>query len=1316
MKKTIFFCLILILSIGNILQAATRRVPSQYADIQLAVRDCNDGDVVIVDPGTYFETINFSGKNIILTSTDPNDPNVVAGTVIDADGDGSTVTFDNGETSKAVLTGFTITGGFGTSNDDLSPGMRLLWGGGVYCAGSSPTITNNVFTGNHVPNEILGEIIGYSGAIGGVEASPTITRNIIHGNTAYAGAGIFILGDPIISNNLIYGNSAYIGGGVIMFGGTLSNNTIVGNDASLDGGAQFGGNVYTAFGQDEMIGHSQIFNNIIFGAKSGGGIVWEGDYQEGVIKFNNVWNNTPGNYGFADSETAEFTFDGQADQKGIDGNISQDPLFVDLQTDDYHLQTGSPCINTGDPGIVPASGETDIDGELRMYAARIDIGADEYVGYVKPVANAGPDQHIDSPELITLDGGGSFFYDPDGVMEFSWEQVAGSNVVMSDFAARQPTIVPESEGEYRFELVVSDGLNISEPDEVLIIVRNRAPLADAGPDQSTSSIPSVITLDGSASYDLGGVTLTYHWTQTSGPAVTLSSADVDNPTFIPPQTGIYVFELVVNDGQLDSVPDIVGIVIGNRAPIADAGLPRYTDRDSVVLDGSESFDPDGFGQLTYQWRQVSGPSVDITDENTAMPTISGFSQTNAIQRCEFELTVSDGDLNGPPDMVEVIIVPDFPGNDLIQLNPPFEPNKPTIVAFGGGDCVTGVAMVFSDPADWYAKANFLTIGSYGPPYYKYGDALITYLSSVAPDYTQPIQTMGFSTGNMPAIDVAVRLNETYADARFAINRVSLLDAACRDFSDDIAKLISTSVDGEKCWIDNYYATAGRFYPGTLNIRFPAPPAEHSTPFVWFQQSNNIGRGVRSRPIYNGGVTAGYYLSVTGPGKNLQLANDAENYYFEWNSQTDSLSLYNESQYPGRIPEAVKLIGPADGTISDANGVVLSCEISANAVGYQLLFGPTAHELNYLVSDTPDPPEEVITEFPFETTYWTIRVHDEYGSTVYADPIRIKSGNITTQVIENVNTGRKYNSIQRAIDNAGAGEEIVVGPGIYQYFEDIDFKGKALTLRSTDPNDPFVVAATVINGTGHGPVVTFSGDEEPNSVLAGFTITGGNAGIYCSAASPAVTFCNIVGNIGAGIELHNGSNPAITHCDIVSNTGSGLSMIAIQGGRHSLYNEPTIANCVIAENYQHGISGGMPTITNCTIVSNSQVGISDSRPTITNSIIYYNALDSDLVQIESNVTAAITYTDVQGGWPGQGNIDADPLFADSDNGDYHLKSQTGRWDLTSRGWIADDVTSPCIDAGDPDTPIGLELLPNGGIINMGIYGGTSQASKSLGNGE
>jgi hypothetical protein len=1319
MKKAILFGLIFFLTVGAMVHAETRLVPGDYPAIQLAIRESNDGDVIIVNPGTYYETVNFSGKNIILTSVDPNDPNIVAETIIDADDDGSTVTFENGETTEAVLTGFTITGGFGTSNDDLTPGTRLLWGGGIYCLGSSPTITNNIITGNHAPNEIFGDfenaVLSYGGAIGGISANPNISRNIIKNNSAYAGAAILIIGEPVISNNFIYDNSGYIGGGVIMFGGSLINNTIAANDASLDGGAQFGGNVYIVFGQEEIGGSgSHVFNNIIFGAKSGGGIVWEGDYLEGTIQFNNVWGNTPGNYGAIG--TNDFTFDGLIDKTGAYGNISQDPLFVDAENNNYHLQMDSPCVNTGDPGIAPAAGEADIDGEYRTYAYRIDIGADEYVGYVRPVAYAGPDQHVDIPQPITLDGGGSFFYDPNGTMEFSWEQVGGSPVEMSDFAGRQITVVPESEGEYRFQLMVGDGVNISEPDEILVIVRNRPPIADAGTDQSTIDIPSVVTLDGSASYDLGGVDLNYRWNQISGPAVTLSDSNVDMPTFVPSQKGIYVFELVVNDGQIDSDPDIIGIVIGSRTPIADAGQSQYAASEPVYLDGGKSFDPDGYGHLTFQWQQVSGPPVEITGENTGTPMISGFSQTDEIQHCEFELIVSDGVLDSRPETVQLMIVPNFGSNPFIQLNPPFDPNKPTIVVFGDGDCVVGSGISFSEPDTWYEKVNYLTVNYYGWPYDIYADALITYLSNLAPDYSQPIQTIGFGTGAMPAVDIAVRLNEAYVDARYAINRVSLLDAACRDYSDDIAKLVSSSVDGESCWIDNYYATSGTFYPGTLNIRFPAPEAEHYSPLEWYQSSYTSGGGARSRPIYNDGVTAGYYCSVAGPGKNLQLSSGVENYHFEWNSRSNTLRYHNESLYPARIPEAVTLVGPEDGTFADVNGVVLSCEANDKAVSYQLLFGPTAHNLTYLVSDTPNPPEDVITQFPFETTYWTVRVKDEYGTTIYADPVSIKSANVTPKTIQNLNTGGKYDSIQHAINKAETGDEIVIEPGIYPYFGGINFKGKAITVRSTDPNDPAIVAATLIIGDGHSPVVTFSNSEGTNSVLAGITITGGNKGIYCSAACPVIKNCNITGNINAGLELHNNSNPTIIHCDITANIGSGLVMFEIESGRDITYNRPVISNCIIAQNYQYGITGGRPTITNCTIVSNRRAGISGSGPTVTNSIIYFNSVDSNLVQMENAVSAAVTYTDIQGGWTGEGNIDADPLFVDTDNADYHLKSQSGRWDSGTQRWVVDDVTSPCVDAGDPTTPVGLEVSPNGGIINMGSYGGTLQASKSATNGQ
>jgi parallel beta-helix repeat protein len=322
-------------------------------------------------------------------------------------------------------------------------------------------------------------------------------------------------------------------------------------------------------------------------------------------------------------------------------------------------------------------------------------------------------------------------------------------------------------------------------------------------------------------------------------------------------------------------------------------------------------------------------------------------------------------------------------------------------------------------------------------------------------------------------------------------------------------------------------------------------------------------------------------------------------------------------------------------------------------------------------------------------------------------------------------------IQPAIENANDGDTVVIEPGYYH--ENIDFKGKNLTVRSTDPNDPAVVAATVIKGRSQGPAVTFSSGEDAGCVLAGFSVFGGSAGIYCSGTSPTIANCRVTDNADAGIELRNSSSPTITECRITANWGNGIETWPKRGGRFTYYNYPTIVNCIIAGNRQHGIHSAIPTITNCTIVANQHHGISGLMPEVTNSIIYYNSSDHDGVQIEGNF-ATVTYSDIQGSWPGIGNMDADPCFVSpgywSDakdpnilaepndpnamwvGGDYHLKSQAGRWDPNGQTWFRDTATSPCIDGSAPNSDWTVEFWPHGRRTNIGAYGGTPQASMSL----
>ncbi len=176
--------------------------------------------------------------------------------------------------------------------------------------------------------------------------------------------------------------------------------------------------------------------------------------------------------------------------------------------------------------------------------------------------------------------------------------------------------------------------------------------------------------------------------------------------------------------------------------LANAGASLYASKDPVTLDGTESFDLDGYGELSYSWKQVSGPDLILSDPTGALLTVSGFQGRNHAQHCTFELTVSDGLMQSGPDATEIIIVPQFGPLAFTLIRGPFDPNKPTIVAFGGGNCNTGGGLQLSD--QWHELANFLTVPSYDKPYSRYGDVLIAYLSSVAPDYDQPIGTMGSS--------------------------------------------------------------------------------------------------------------------------------------------------------------------------------------------------------------------------------------------------------------------------------------------------------------------------------------------------------------------------------------------------------------------------------------------------------------------------------------------------------------------------------------------------------------------------------------------
>jgi hypothetical protein len=588
------------------------------------------------------------------------------------------------------------------------------------------------------------------------------------------------------------------------------------------------------------------------------------------------------------------------------------------------------------------------------------------------------------------------------------------------------------------------------------------------------------------------------------------------------------------------------------APIADAGLPRYAAEDPVVLDGTGSYDPDDPGPLSYKWRQISGPTVVITDADTSTPTISGFVQKYEIQECEFELIVSNGEYDSLPDTVRVVVVPYFGESNLRLENKSFDPNKPTAIYFGGGNCTTGhTGQYISDP-DWLSSVNLIDFpygytpdsGGGARTYYKYGDMIIAYLSSVAPDYKQPIGSGGFSTGGQPGIDVGIRLNQTYRDARYAVNRVTFCDATpvCRDYSASISTFLGSSVDGEQCWVDNYVDNSTSIHPGVLNVRLSL---SHVGVNAWYGNSltgNDMNQ-------FNNGIVAGVYWSSLGPGKNLQLGPaPGATYAFQWHGSATSgyMDFFDESLYPGRLPEPVTLAAWIDvsDTSQDMEGAVLTCHKSENAVGYELLFGSDPYRvMDYrIVSDTPHPPLDVIRGVSSEESWWTIRARDQYGSTIHADPVPLDLTDLDPPTVQNARTGIRYGLIGHAILDAEPGDTILLDPAIYE--ENVEFT-MPLTVSSLEPNDAVVVAGTIVRGRDAKPTVTFSQSQCAECTLAGLTVQSNTVGISCRDAIPTIRSCVVESPDGIALEYWHGQTPRLIDCTILGQTkeGGDLGLIA-----------------------------------------------------------------------------------------------------------------------------------------------------------------------------
>jgi len=278
------------------------------------------------------------------------------------------------------------------------------------------------------------------------------------------------------------------------------------------------------------------------------------------------------------------------------------------------VQTAGPSITLSDPGNIRPIFIPNIEGaytfQLIVNDRKLYSPPDYVTITVKqmnqlPVSDAGSDQEADVSENVTLDGSAS--HDPDGDRLFyGWIQTAGPSVTVSNPGNIRPTFTPVKAGAYTFQLIVNDGKLYSPPDYVTITVTqmNWQPIADAG-DHQTVAIDKEVILDGSESYDPDNDPLTYRWVQIEGPPVTLSIPVDIKPQFTPITGGEYTFQLIVNDGSLNSIPGCVTIKVNEITSEPDRVLPQPDESHTETLG---TFRHNGF-RGTNVVRQSNGENL-----------------------------------------------------------------------------------------------------------------------------------------------------------------------------------------------------------------------------------------------------------------------------------------------------------------------------------------------------------------------------------------------------------------------------------------------------------------------------------------------------------------------------------------------------------------------------------------------------------------------------------------------------------------------------------------------------------------------------------
>jgi len=1394
---------------------ATIDVPQDVNGVQDAINATIDGDVIILAQGTYYETLDFNGRPVWLRSTDPNDPNVVAATIIDANNTSlDVVTFNSGEDANSILDGITITGG------------RY----GIYCTtSSSPTVSHCVMRDN-----------ASRGLYAYTSSSPTMRDCEITGNSS---AGVYLYGgSAMVSNCRILSNGPY---GVYLrsHSGTVSNCVIAKN-------ANYG--VYLS-----SSGSSRIVNCTIADHASRG-------INGSCTEITNciLWSN---NY---DLTTGSATYSCIEDQDAGTGNIHALPMFVDPDANDYHLWYSSPCIDAGDPCSVYAN-------EPNGGGGRINMGAYGNTAEARVFVDADSDGLDDAWELTYWPGDDPNLHDPeddpDGDGLRNKDEYYASWDPNSDDSASIDGLVHNSRVDVNYpsiSLALSTALNndvlILDPNTYYETVNfNNKPAWLRGTDPNDPNAVAATIIDANnASLDvvtftsgedansiLDGITLTDGkygiYCNNSSPTVNhcIIRDNANNGLYAYNQSSPAVSDCEITGNNAYGVYLYGGsTLLSNCRVLNNSYAGVYTRSHSGTLSNCVIAKNASYGVSLYSG--TSTHVVNCTIADNANHGIHGSCPeiTNCILWGN-----TNGDLGGGSATYSCIEDEDA-GTGNIHIWPFFvDADANDYHLWYSSPCIDA-----GDPCSVYANepnggGGRINMGAYGNTTEARtsvdadSDGLddaweLTYWPGDDPNLHDPNDDPdGDGLRNRDEYNIAWSPTSDNSSSIVGI----VLNGTTDHRYPSISMAITRALDGATLILNpqTYYETVD-FSGKAVWLRSTDPndpnvvaatviDANNTSLDVVVFNSGEDANSILDGITITGGKNGAYCISASSPTISHCVLQDNAYYGLSTNDSSPTVSdctiakNTNEGVYTSggavaldgcrivdnglsgvvctysslaTLENCVVVMNGSNGIGShnDSSPTVTNCTVAHNA--NRGIYGACSEITNCIVwghtddlyncsatysciedQDTgtgnihADPlfvdadandyhlwysswcidagdPCSVYANEPnggggrinmgaygntaearvfvdadsdglddaWELTYWPgddpnlhdpgddpdadgLRNKDEYY--VYWDPNSDDSASIT-HLVYNSRVDANYPSIALALVMALNDDSLILGS--HTYYELVDFNGKPVWLRSTDPNDPNVVAATIIDANDTAAkVVNCGSGEGAGSILDGVTVTGGQFGVYCSSASsPTISHCLIRDNAYYGVST-NGSSPTLRDCTIADNTQQGAYM---NGGAPTLRDcrivdndstgvacvyssTATLENCVIARNASHGIgsySDATPTVTNCTIAHNTTGGIYGACGAITNCIIWGHTDDL--------YNCSATYSCIEDADAGTGNIHADPLFVDTDANDFHL-----------------DVNSPCIDGGVPWHDYAQEPSPNGGRINMGAYGNTTEAA-------